>query len=176
MFAEGIYKARARSWHFNKTTNGNTQFEMTFEVIGKCPHDDFEAPPEPCDPGVGSWSITKTPDNDNEHWLARVVVSLGYSGSDLLGLDPDNPGAHDFTGVEFFVACKHEEFRDESSEKWTVRVPALRTPADASALQALNAPFSDALRRAREDAAKSRRKNKPQGPHGPDVSDESVPF
>src|SRR2546423_1172173 len=115
MFGEGVYKAQPRSWGYKETTNGFDVFEMTFDVLGEVDRNNPEDPASPCEAGVRSWSITLK-EESNAAWLTNVVLSLGYDGEDLLGLDPDLDGAHDFTGVEFLAQCKHSEYKDQLRE------------------------------------------------------------
>jgi hypothetical protein len=56
-------------------------------------------------------------------WLISTVQRLGYDGDDLLGLDPDQPGAFNFEGVEFLAECKHEEHNGRTREKWSLIEP-----------------------------------------------------
>lgn len=111
MLSEGIYKAKATSWGWTETSNGHPKFWMSFDVI---------APAGGHDEGAkGTWSITPTTEAAQE-WLARTVKHLGYEGDDLLMLDPDEEGAHDFTGIEFDAELKHKEYKEQMREDWTV--------------------------------------------------------
>jgi hypothetical protein len=116
MYEEGIYSVAVLSWRYLETSNGNDQFEMTFRVRGKVDRNNPEGPAQPCEEGIRSWSITLT-NESNAAWLTDVVLSFGYEGEDLLGLDPDLDGAHDFTGVEFFAECKHSDYQGRLREQ-----------------------------------------------------------
>jgi hypothetical protein len=128
VYDEGVFKVRALSWGYKETTNGYDQFEMTGEVLGEVDRNNPEDPARPCEAGVRSWSITLK-DESNAAWLTDVVLSLGYDGEDLLGLDPDLDGAHDFTGVEFLAQCKHSEYKDQIRENWSVFQPRRKSLA-----------------------------------------------
>jgi hypothetical protein len=163
MYDEGVYRVGARTWGYRETTNGHDQFEMTFDVLGKVDRNNLEEPARPCEAGVRSWSITLT----NEvaaSWLGDVVLSLGYEGEDLLGLDPDLDGAHDFTGVEFLAECKHGEYKGQPREDWSVYQPR-RKPLAKERVHDLNERLGHVLREAK---ARKAAKTSPKAdvPHG----------
>src|SRR5262249_46462476 len=115
---EGIYKVRATSWGWAETTNGFDQFWMRFDILGKADKADPEADPQACDRGEGVWSITLV--DETADWLISTVQHLGYDGADLLGLEPDQPGAFNFEGTEFLAECKHEQHNGKTRAKWSV--------------------------------------------------------
>jgi hypothetical protein len=147
VFEEGIYQVEALTWGFKETTNGFDQFEMTFKVLGAVDRNNPEDPPRTCEPGVRSWSITLK-EEANVAWLSDVVLSLGYKGEDLLGLDPDLDGAHDFTGVEFFAQCRHGEYKDQIRESWSVYQPRWK-PLAKERVHDLNERLGHVLREAK---------------------------
>ena len=140
LHAEGVYLARALSWGFVETTNQFDQFFMRFAVIGLMDRNNLDAEPKPCSDGTGTWSITAT-DEENAAWLISTVQHLGYTGDDLLSLDPSTPGAFDFEGREFLVACKHEEYNDQTRVKWSVYRPSIYKPLPKERIVALNDRF-----------------------------------
>src|SRR5262245_56421954 len=140
LHAEGVYKARALSWGFAETTNQFDQFFMRFAVLGLMDRNNLDAEPKPCPAGTGTWSIT-VKDEDNAAWLISVVQFLGYSGDDMLGLDPSMPNAFDFEGREFLVTCKHEEYNDQTRSKWAVYRPSTFKPLPRERLLTLNDRF-----------------------------------
>src|SRR5262249_2857654 len=103
---EGIYKVRAVSWGWTGAINDHDQFWMRFDIVGKVDKADPEADPQACEPGTGAWTITLT--DNTADWLISTVQRLGFDGDNLLTLDPDQPGAHNFEGTEFLAECKHE--------------------------------------------------------------------
>src|SRR5262245_32371308 len=129
MFSEGVYKAKALSWGWAETSNNNPQFWMKFEVIGVADPNNLEAAVKPCDSGTRTWTITPSTAK-SEDWLISTVQHLGFDGDDVLGLDPDREGAFNFEGVEFFVACKHEEYQGQMREKWSVHSPKAKLTPD----------------------------------------------
>lgn len=119
---EGVYKVKATSWGWNETGTGNAQFQMTFEILGVANRDNLKADPKPCEPGTGSWSVTLASE-ENLAWLISNVQSLGYDRDDLRGLDPDEAGAFNFEGKEFFASCRPDEYKGVTREKWSLFKP-----------------------------------------------------
>jgi hypothetical protein len=147
MYSENIYKAKATSWGWTETSGGKPQFWMGFDVIGVVDRNRLDAPPKPCDPGTGRWSITPTTDK-SEDWLIRTVRELGYDRDDLLDLDPGREGAFNFEGVEFPAQLKHKEFNGQTREEWSVYSPRTKLPSDK--LAALNERFGPKFKEAKE--------------------------
>lgn len=140
MFTEGIYRVKATSWGFTETSNGNPRFWMGFDVLGIADPNRLDAAPKACDAGTGSWSITM-PSDQNVDWLVSTVRHLGYDGDNLLRLDPDEPGAFNFEGKEFYASCKHEEYKEQTRAKWSVFKPRNKTKPAKDRLLALNERF-----------------------------------
>ena len=115
--------------------------------------------------GAGASPLT----NDrNAAWLSDVVLGLGYDGEDLLGLDPDLDGAHDFTGVEFLAECKHSEYQGQIRENWSVFQPRRKSLAKER-VHDLNERLGHVFREAK---ARKAAKATPR----PDVPAGDIPF
>jgi len=139
MFREGLYKVKSLRWGFTQTTNDHEQFWMQFQVLGEVDPNQLDESKR-SEPDTRTWSITLATDRATE-WLISVVQHLGYDGDDLLGLDPDRPGAFNFEGREFVARCKHEEYNGQLREKWTVNTSS-RTKLPADRLVALNGRYA----------------------------------
>src|SRR5690348_11828308 len=97
MYPEGIYKGKIIAWGLSETTNRYPQFWVSFDNLGLADPNDPTAQPKPCEPGTRTWSITITSDQ-NAEWLISNIQALGYDRDDLLGLDPEQAKAYDFSG------------------------------------------------------------------------------
>jgi hypothetical protein len=148
LYVEGIYQAKAVGWGWIETTNHHDQFFMRFMILGVVDRTNLKAPATPCEPGTRTWSITLSSDGKggNVEWLISTVQHLGYDGNDLLGLDPDWPGAHNFEGLIFLAQCKHEDYDGRAWEKWSVYRPSAQTRLPAERLKALNALYGDRVK------------------------------
>jgi len=61
------------------------------------------------------WWIT----DKNVEWVMRDLQSLGYAGTTLFGVHPEERGFHDFRGQDIEVQCIHEERQDGRLwERW----------------------------------------------------------
>jgi hypothetical protein len=100
-FDEGLYRGKAVAWGLTETANGHDQFWMSFRILGKVVEHKLDAELTPCAGGVRRWSIMLS--DKTVEWLVSTVQHLGYSGDDLLGLDPERPGAFNFEGVDLLV-------------------------------------------------------------------------
>jgi hypothetical protein len=168
MFEQGKYLVRARRWDFVESErNNHVQFEMWFDVLGRVDGDDPDQL-QPCEPGVGSWSITLNSPG-NAVWLASTVLNLGYDREDLLGLDPDEPGAFNFQGIEFNASCNYREYNDREYEQWSVVRPRKKT-ASKDRLRGVLRQYEDAIRE-----VKARRAAKSTGSET-DRGDDGVTF
>jgi hypothetical protein len=174
MFKESLYRARATRWGLTETVNGNPRFWMTFDVIGLADKNDLAADSKPCESGSGLWSITPTTAKTAE-WLIATVQSLGYDRPDLLGLDPDREDAFDFTDVEFFVTCKHEEYQGEVREKWAVFTPPSRPKLAADKLLALNERYGSVVKEMK-DRREAKEQPKPNDTASSSSSNEAITY
>src|SRR5262249_35737813 len=160
------------------------QFFMRFTVLGLMDRNNLDADPKPCPAGTGTWSITAK-DEENATWLISTVQFLGYTGDDLLALDPSAPNAFDFEGREFLVTCKHEEYNDQIRVKWSVYRPGSFNPLTRERLLALNDRYGPLVpeikqrRAAKEAAATAKPTESPAkaAPHpkGPDKNNTATP-
>jgi hypothetical protein len=95
--------------------------------------------------------------------VIRDLQSLGYPGTTLSGVDPDQRGFHDFRNQDIEVVCVHEEDQDGRVwERWRLCPPSM-TLKDKSKLRRLDRILTGQLE-AGTDGAR------------PDVPDEEVPF
>jgi hypothetical protein len=112
LFTEGMYMAKVVDQYLTESKKGTPAFVLRFRLL--CNLDEPETPLEKYQRDLIWWLTPKMVE-----WLKRDLASLGYSGPDLNGIDPDVPGFHSFRDQEIAVRLKYEKSEDgELKERW----------------------------------------------------------
>jgi hypothetical protein len=100
-FEPGRYLGRVEKQQFVESKNGTPGFRLTVRIV-----ENLEEPDATVKPSLRNMTWWITP--KTKTWVWRDLHTLGYTGDELDGIDPDNKGFHDFGGQEIELTCKHE--------------------------------------------------------------------
>ena len=78
----------------------------------------------------------------------ETLKTLGFTGTSLKQLDPNEPNHQDLTGGQIDVYCSHEEYEGKDRERWQVsnQQSSQSAPIEAKKMRALDALFGKGLR------------------------------
>jgi hypothetical protein len=156
-YQPGRYLVRVIDQHFGESQRtGTPKFSLVVRVTRNL--DNPDAYCAPVQKEIVWWITDK-----NVEWVMRDLQSLGYTGTTLYGVHPEERGFHDFRGQDIEVACVHEEDRDGRVwERWRPCAPTMNLK-DKSKLCRLDRMLLGQAEVGTDGA-------------WPDASDEEVPF
>lgn len=140
------YIGRIVRHSFGESKNGNPQLGITFELLGRVNPMDPDGELLACE-GVERtmfWTFTEK----TMEWLPRDLARIGYNKSSFRFLDPNDPQAHSFEGVEIPVYFTLEEYKGKWKERWALSSGQQTKPVEAKKLRELDAMFGKNLRAA----------------------------
>ena len=115
-FDKGMYRVKVTRWGLTKARTGNTQFVISFKPIGFIDPSYPQGEYGPCSDHERSIFCVIT-----DKTIDRVVSDLrhlGYEQDNFDGLNPLDPAAHNFEGLEFDAECFFENYQGQQKEKW----------------------------------------------------------
>jgi hypothetical protein len=156
-YQPGHYLARVISQYFGESQRtGTPKFCLVIRITRNL--DNVDAYCAPVQKEIVWWITDK-----NVEWVMRDLRSLGYTGTTLYGLHPEERGSHDFRGQDVEVVCVHEEDEDGRVwERWRLSAPTTRLK-DKAKLRRLDRILTGTTE-AGTDVSR------------PDVLDDEVPF
>jgi hypothetical protein len=111
-FDAGRYRVRIQDQCFVESRQkGTPGFLLSFRVLENL--DNPEAPVKSYLRNTTLWITERTKPR-----VLHQLHELGYKGSTLSGVDPDNPGFHSFADVEAEMVCTHETTDRGTFERW----------------------------------------------------------
>ncbi len=129
MIETGSYVGIVFEWNLSQTSNNNPQFVLSFELKGRVNPEDPEGELLYCERETRRIYMVIT--GKTADFVIRDLKHLGYNRNTFAELDPDNPEGFDFGGIEVPVSCKHEVYRGEPKERWSLNyAPAVRKLED----------------------------------------------
>lgn len=132
---------------FSESSNGNAQFILRCQVVGK-----FDENGTLCEFPSGrvrERSVFMTITENTIDFVIDALRAIGYEGSTFSGLDPQTPGFHNFASHEIPLYCQHEEYQGQWRERWRISSGGggLNVkPLDPKGLRALDAMYGKALK------------------------------
>lgn len=146
-FEPGRYWGRLKQQALGKTSNGNPQIILTFDIVGKInlsdPDGDLLSCPQ-YERTVFRVITQKTID-----WVLQDLEALGFQGTSFGEIDPTQPRFQDLTGKELALYCDHETYEGKTREKWGIYSEGggLQVkPLEAQDVRKLDAMFGKALK------------------------------
>lgn len=119
---EGVYRGVVTGWEFSKSSKAETpQLVLRVRVDAKAIHDDaisagFGDLEEPMTKKVCEYITRNTAERVRDD-----LRTLGYPGTNFpFDLVPDHPTAFDFGDKEIQLRCKHEEYQNRLTDKWSI--------------------------------------------------------
>ena len=116
-YEEGRYKGVVSAQALGKSSTGNTQFVLTFEILGGV---DPTQPDSLIRVAPGQRSIFRSITEKTIDWFVDDLKFLGYNRSSFQPLDPSHQNHHSFKGMEIEVECKHKQYNGETREQWNL--------------------------------------------------------
>lgn len=116
MIAAGIYKGRVTDWAITQAQTGNKQLAFKFQITGKVDEAFPDGELIPCSPDERT--IYRAITDKTFDWVIQDLEHLGYDKNGFVYIDRNHPEAHDFTGAEVTVRCKHDNYEGKTKEKW----------------------------------------------------------
>lgn len=145
---EGIYKATLKSVMLTEAKTGTSQIAYEFILHGIL---DSDGEYRDC-PAVVRTCYRALTEKTIDYAVADLK-RIGYDRTDFDGLDPDNPNAFDFAGIEVQVEMRVEEGPDgREREKWEFSYKSAKKKMEATGVSKLNALFGAKLRAANADS------------------------
>ena len=144
-YEEGRYKAVVSGQALGKSSTGNTQFVLTFEILGGI---DPTQPDNLIRVGQGQRSIFRSITEKTIDWFVDDLKFLGYNRSSFQPLDPSHANHHSFKGMEIEVECRHKTYQGEQREQWNLVTDGgglKLEPADSSDLRKLDSLWGKKL-------------------------------
>lgn len=157
-YEKGRYRAVIASQTMSESSTKNTQFVLTFDLLGM--YDPTE--PDALRPVQhGQRSVFRAITEKTIDYFLEDLKYLGYDKPSFANLDPSHPQCHNFKGQEIDVICDHETYQDKLREKWSLsRGGGLNLkPADNTAVRKLDALFGSKLK---QNAAPTTKRPEPQ--------------
>lgn len=144
-YDEGRYKGVVAAQALGKSSTGNTQFVLTFDILGGI---DPTQPDTLIRVAQGQRSIFRSITEKTIDWFVDDLKFLGYSRSSFQPLDPSHANHHSFKGQEIEVECKHKEYQGEWREQWNLVTDGggfKIEPADNASLRKLDSLWGKKL-------------------------------
>ena len=116
-YEEGRYKGVVSSQALGKSSTGNAQFVLTFEILGGV---DPTQPDNLIRVPQGQRSIFRSITEKTIDWFVDDLKFLGYNRSSFQPLDPSHANHHSFKGMEIEVECRHKQYQGETREQWNL--------------------------------------------------------
>ena len=113
----GLYLGSVTAQAMSETKNGNPQFVLTFNVIGKLDQSQPDSVIR-CNPGQRSVFMVFT--EKTMDFALENLKAIGFNKSSFSFLDPNRQGYHDFIGQQIEFWCAHKEYEGNLNEKWSI--------------------------------------------------------
>ena len=110
----GLYKGKIVKWGLAESKAKKTP-QIFYTILIESETDDKGAEYEcPSNERTVYRALTES----TVDWVLEELAKLGFSGTSFAQLDPAHAQAHDFTGTEVVVKCKHEEYNGKTQERF----------------------------------------------------------
>lgn len=116
-YNQGLYLGTVVSQAMSETSNGNPQFVLTFNVVGKV---DQTQPDTILSCQEGQRSVFMVFTEKTIDFSLEALKSIGFYKPSFSFLDPSRPDHQSFVGKEIEVWCAHKPYENELREKWTI--------------------------------------------------------
>lgn len=143
-YEQGRYECEITQQAMTKASTGNVQLVLRFRVLRMVlVNGELENVSQQYER-----TSYRTITENTMKYLERDLEALGFTGSSLRELDPNNPTHEDFVGKILDFNCGHEkgqngDMREKWSVAWTEQSSAIEeTPVESAAYRQLDALFS----------------------------------
>ena len=143
-YEEGLHAGEVLSQALTKSKTGTVQFVLRCKILGTATEEGYTPASQQYERTVYMAITAGTID-----FVVDTLKSIGYEKQSFKYLDPAVDGAHDFTGQQVDLWCKHDEYKGEQKEKWNISRPREQKPVEllsAAELRQLDALFGKALK------------------------------
>lgn len=156
---ESVYWGKVSKQAMGKTSNGNPQFVVSFQIVGKVNPLEPDGELLHCPPGERTMYRPITEKTAEYVWedIEALCAAKGIAvPSSMRQLDPERADfSCDLVGAELGWFCKHEVYENKLREKWQI---SRRTgasagdPLDDKEMRQLDALFGKRLKDAKKPA------------------------
>jgi len=176
-YEPGRYWGTITSQQLGESSNGNPQFILRFEVLGKINLADPEGELVAVTQNLERTIYRAITDNSID-WILQDLEQLGFTGASFAELDPGNEVFQDFSGQEIPIRCEHDTYQGTVREKWSIGVaPSAAKPLEPKAIRQLDSMFGKALRALPKAKQAVRETGTPKSAPPPvDDVDANIPF
>lgn len=172
----GLYLGQVTAQAMGETKNGNTQFVLTFNVLGKI---DQTEPDKLIQCEQYQRSVFMVFTEKTIDFLLEQLQSIGFHKPSFSFLDPSRPDHQSFVGQEIEFWCKHSEWEGKVSEKWSISNGGGMKPVQPAAIRKLDAMYGAKLKGAAVESTKSSKTKQAASVESEEVTPEnreSIPF
>lgn len=151
----GLYLGQVTAQAMGETKNGNTQFVLTFNVLGKI---DQTEPDKLIQCKQGQRSVFMVFTEKTIEFLVEQLQSIGFHKPSFSFLDPSRPDHQSFIGQEIEVWCAHKEYEGNPREQWSISNGGgglNLKPAQPASIRKLDAMFGAKLKGAASESTKA---------------------
>jgi hypothetical protein len=169
-YEEGNYLGQVMSQAMTKAKTGTPQFVLRFKVLT---YADGSSVPRQYERTMYRSITDKTME-----YVKQDLETLGFKGTSLRQLDPNQGDFQDLSGIEVELYCKHEEGQDgELREKWMLSRQSSKAiegdPVDGGTYRQLDVLFGANARGATPRPVTQAIRSQP---HSTEITDEDIPF
>lgn len=175
-YAQARYRGRIVSQALSESSTGNTQFVLTFDVLGVY---DPTQPEALLTTTPGQRSIFRSITEKTIEYFLEDLKYLGFDKGTFGALDPASQNHHSFVGQEIDALCSHEEYNGAQKERWQLSRGGgglTLKPVDSKAVRSLDALFGAKLKQNAAPSAKKPAKQQAANPESEEADKEFVPF
>lgn len=175
-YAQARYRGRVVSQALSETGTGNTQFVLTFDILGVY---DPTQPEGLLQTTPGQRSVFRVITEKTIEYFLEDLKYLGFDKGTFGALDPASPNHHSFVGQEIDALCSHEEYEGKMKERWQLSRGGgglNLKPVDSKAVRSLDALFGAKLKANAAPSAKKPATQQKAAPATEEAEKEFVPF
>ncbi len=175
-YQAGRYRGRIVAQALSETSTGNTQFVLTFDVLGLY---DPTQPETLAMAPEGQRSVFRVITEKTIDYFMEDLKYLGFDKATFGALDPSSPNHHSFAGQEIDVICSHEEYEGKQREKWSLSRGGgglNLKPVDNKAVRRLDSLFGAKLKANAAPTSKKAATQQAASAESEEANSEAIPF
>ena len=117
-FDKGRYIGQLTNQQLGKTSNGNPQIVLTFNIIGKVDLSDPQGALLDCP--KYERTVYRVITNKTIDYVLKDMEAIGFEGNSFGQIDSSMPGFQDLRGKEIELFCDHDNYEGKEKEKWGI--------------------------------------------------------
>lgn len=174
-YEEGYYMGQITAQAMTKASTGNPQFVLKFRVIETSKGEHVTRQYER--------TVYRTITDKTMQYFEKDLQTLGFNGSSLRELDPNNQNHQSFIGQTAEFSCKHEpDNNGDDREKWSIAWPQANEgtiegePLDAASFRKLDALFNRNKGNGNTHRQQPTQQQQSQPENDGPITDDDIPF